>query len=111
MKDQPVFANWRQVTSGTSSQILVETPAGQKITLQDNPAVILVEDANGNSVRLDASGITVKAAAKVLVVASIVEISAAEVNVNAGMAKFSGVLQADTLIATHLINPGSGNVW
>ena len=111
MKDQPVFANWHQTKSGTSRQLVVETPAGQKITLQDDPAVVLVEDANGNSVRLDASGVIVMAAARVRVDASMVEISAAEVNVNAGMAKFSGVLQADTVIATQLINPASGNVW
>lgn len=111
MKDQPVFANWRQTKSGTSRQLIVETPTGQKITLQDDPAVILVEDANGNSVRLDSSGITVNAANQVTVNASIVEVSAAEINVNAAQTKFSGVLQADTVIATQLINPGSGNVW
>jgi hypothetical protein len=37
------------------------------------------------------------------------------VTVNAGMAKFSGVVQADTLIANSVIassyTPGAGNIW
>jgi hypothetical protein len=44
-----------------------------------------------------------------------VSVSAATVNVDAGMAKFSGVVQCDTLIANSVVGtsytPGAGNIW
>ncbi len=96
-------------------QMVLETPAGQKITLKDGPGAITLEDSNGNSVRLETSGITVTAAAKVTVNASTAEISAGMLTVNAGMSKFSGVVQADTVITNSVISasytPGAGNIW
>jgi hypothetical protein len=95
--------------------LLLETPGGQKITLKDGPGQILLEDSNGNSVKLESSGITVNAAAKLSVSASTIEISAGMITVNAGMSKFNGVVQADTVIATAVVGtsytPGAGNIW
>src|SRR5436309_10891640 len=53
-------------------QFIAETPGGQKITLQDGPGSIEILDSNGNSIKLEASGITVNAAAQVKVTASVV---------------------------------------
>lgn len=96
-------------------QFIVETPAGQKITLKDGPGAILIEDSNGNSAKLETSGVTVTASAKATVNASTVEISAGMVTVNAGMSRFSGVVQADTVISNSVISasytPGAGNIW
>jgi uncharacterized protein involved in type VI secretion and phage assembly len=96
-------------------QFIVETPGGQKITLKDGPGNVVVEDSNGNSVKLESAGITVTASAKVTVNASLVEISASMVTVNAGMSKFSGVVQADTVISNSVVSasytPGAGNIW
>lgn len=93
-------------------QLLVfETSAGQRITLQEGPPEVLIEDGNGNSVKLQAGGVTVNAAAKLTLNASAIEISAGMLTVNAAIAKFSGVVQADTIMATSVIEPGSGNVW
>lgn len=96
-------------------QFIVETPAGQKITLKDGPGSIFIEDSNGNSAKLESAGVTVTAAAKVTVNAGTVEISAGMVTVNAGMSKFSGVVQADTVISNSVISssytPGAGNIW
>src|SRR5262245_11680008 len=93
----------------------LETPGGQRITLRDGPGSVLVEDANGNSVKLDGSGVTVNAAATVTVQASRVEVSAGMVTVDAGMASFSGIVRCNTLIATSVISqsytPGAGNIW
>nr|QMS47850.1 VgrG protein [uncultured bacterium] len=93
----------------------LETPGGQKVTLKDGPGAVTIEDSNGNSVKLEASGITVTASAKVTVNASQVAISAAMVQVDAGMSRFSGVVQADTVIATSIVGssytPGAGNIW
>jgi len=101
-------------TSGQENCI-VETPGGQKITLHDGPGSVEIDDSNGNSVKMQASGITVNASAKVTVTASMVEISASMVTVNAGMSKFSGVVQADTVICNSIVSasytPGAGNIW
>ena len=96
-------------------KLILETPGGQKVTLKDGPGVVEVVDSNGNSVKLEASGITVTAAAKVTINASTVEVSAGMVTVNAGMSKFSGVVQADTVISNAVVSasytPGAGNIW
>jgi uncharacterized protein involved in type VI secretion and phage assembly len=96
-------------------QFIVETPGGQKVTLKDGPGAILIEDSNGNSAKLETAGVTVTAAAKATVNASSVEISAGMVTVNAGLSKFSGIVQADTVISNSVISasytPGAGNIW
>jgi len=96
-------------------QLIVETPGGQKITLKDGPGMVEIVDSNGNSIKLETSGITITASAKVTVNASNVEVSAGMVTVNAGMSKFSGVVQCDTLISNSVISasytPGAGNIW
>jgi uncharacterized protein involved in type VI secretion and phage assembly len=96
-------------------QLVLETPGGQKVTLKDGPGSVTIEDSNGNSVKLESAGITVTASAKVTVNASTAEISAGMLTVNAGMSKFSGVVQADTVIANSVVSssytPGAGNIW
>ena len=96
-------------------QLILETPGGQKVTLKDTPPTVDIEDASGNSVKLEAAGITVTAAAKVTVNAAQVAVSAGMVTVDAGMSKFSGVVQADTVICNSIVSasytPGAGNIW
>lgn len=96
-------------------RLRLETPGGQIVTLSDGPGVVTVQDANGNTVTLDSSGVTVQCAAKVTVSASTVEVSAGSVTVNAGLSKFSGVVQADTVITNAVVSssytPGAGNIW
>jgi uncharacterized protein involved in type VI secretion and phage assembly len=96
-------------------KFLAETPGGQKFTLKDGPGAVQIEDSNGNSVKLETSGITVTTSSKVTVNATQVEISAGMVTVNAGMSKFSGVVQADTVITNSVVSasytPGAGNIW
>ena len=96
-------------------QFIVETPGGQKITLKDGPGAIVIEDANGNSAKLETSGVTVTTSAKATLNASTVEVSAGMVTVNSGLSKFSGIVQADTVITNTVISstytPGAGNIW
>ena len=96
-------------------QLVLETPGGQKLTLKDGPGSVTIEDSNGNSLKLESAGITITASAKVTVNASTAEISAGMLTVNAGMSKFSGVVQADTVIANAVVSssytPGAGNIW
>ncbi|MBO0792915.1 MAG: hypothetical protein J2P36_18485, partial [Ktedonobacteraceae bacterium] len=101
-------------TDGQETLIL-ETPAGQKVTLKDEPGSVEIVDSNGNTAKMEASGITITASAKVTINASTAEISAGMVTVNAGMSKFSGVVQADTVITNSVVSasytPGAGNIW
>lgn len=96
-------------------RLVLETPGGQKVTLSDGPGAVAIEDANGNSIKLEAAGVTVTSAAKVTVTAGTAEISAGMLTVNAGMSKFSGVIQADTVITNSVVSasytPGAGNIW
>jgi uncharacterized protein involved in type VI secretion and phage assembly len=96
-------------------QFILETPGGNKLTLKDGPGAVEIVDSNGNSIKLETSGITITAAAKVTVNASQVAVSAGMVTVDAGMSKFSGVVQCDTLISNSVVSasytPGAGNIW
>lgn len=101
--------------SDGQEQMILETPGGQTVTLKDGPGALFIEDANGNSVKLETAGITVTASAKVTVNAPQVNVSASLVSVDAGMSKFSGVVKADTVICNSVISasytPGAGNIW
>lgn len=101
-------------TNGAES-FSVETPGGQKLRLSDGPGTVRVEDSNGNSIVMEAAGITVTASATVTVNASRVSVSASLVQVDAGMSTFSGVVKADTVIANSVVSasytPGAGNIW
>jgi len=98
-----------------ATSLVIETPAGQRITLADGPGSVRVEDQNGNAITLAASGVTIDASAKVTVNAFAVDITAGMITVNAGMSKFSGVVQCDTIIANSVVGasytPGAGNIW
>ncbi|HLM66753.1 MAG TPA: phage baseplate assembly protein V [Longimicrobium sp.] len=102
-------------TNGQEKMVL-ETPGGQKITLKDGPGAVEIVDANGNSVKLEAAGITITSSARITVNAgAMVEVSASMVKVSAAMSQFSGVVQCDTLITNSVVSasytPGAGNVW
>lgn len=101
-------------TSG-AVKLTVETPGGQKIVLDDAPNSIDMTDANGNEIKMEASGITITTSAKFTLNASTVEVNASMVTVNAGMSKFSGVVQSDTNITNSTVSvsytPGAGNIW
>ena len=97
------------------ARIAMETPGGQRLALSDGPAGIEITDANGNAVLMAADGVTVTAAGRVAVDAAQVDLTASVLTVNAGMSKFSGVVQCDTLIANSVVSasytPGAGNVY
>lgn len=95
--------------------LTLETPGGQTLTLKDGPGSVTCQDSNGNSIKMEAAGITVQASAKVKVQAATVDVSAGMVTVDAAMAKFSGVVKCEVLISTSVIStsytPGAGNIW
>ena len=95
--------------------LTLETPGGQTAILKDGPGSIELRDSNGNTIKMESSGITVTASAKVTINASTIEVSAGMVTVNAGMSQFSGVVQAATVITNSVVSasytPGAGNIW
>jgi uncharacterized protein involved in type VI secretion and phage assembly len=98
-----------------ATKLRLETPNGQSIVLSDADNSILAQDSNGNSIKMDASGINIIAAAQVKIQASTVEVDASMVTVNSAMSQFSGVVQCSTLMANTVISavytPGAGNIW
>ena len=101
-------------TDGSES-LTFTTPGGQTVTLKDGPASIELSDSNGNDVKLDASGITLTTSGTLTIEASDVELTAPSVTVTTPLAVFSGVIQADTVIASTVVGasytPGAGNIW
>jgi filamentous hemagglutinin family protein len=95
-------------------KLILETPAGQKITLQDGPGQIEVEDSNGNTVTLNSSGVTVQSSGTVNVQASTLTVTASSVSINSSMSTFSGTIQAQTVISSSIVGssytPGAGNI-
>lgn len=96
-------------------QFTIETPGGQKITCADTPATIDMADANGNQITMDSGGITLNSPMNVTISATMLKVSASMVTVDAGMSRFSGVVQSDTNITNTTISatytPGAGNIW
>jgi phage baseplate assembly protein V len=105
-KDRPPESN--------PERTLLRTKHGATIVFDEVPGTLKVEDSNGNAVKLAPDGVTVTAAAKVKVSASTVEIDAGQIEINASMARFAGVVQCDTLITNSVVassyTPGVGNV-
>ena len=92
--------------------LTLKTPDGQRIILKDVGASIELCDDNGNNVKMEANAITVNASGKVIINASSIEVTAGALTVNAGISKFLGVVQADTVIANSVVSstytPGAG---
>jgi uncharacterized protein involved in type VI secretion and phage assembly len=94
------------------------TRSGARITIDDGdataPPSITLDDADGNSVRIEAAGISIAAAGKVKVAATVVEINAAQVDADVAVATFTGAVKCTTLIADSVVatsySPGTGNV-
>lgn len=95
--------------------LVLETPGGQKMTLKDGPGSIEIVDSNGNSMKMEASGITIETSGKLSISASQVGVSAGMVSVDSGISKFSGMVRADTVQTNTVIaatyTPGAGNIW
>jgi uncharacterized protein involved in type VI secretion and phage assembly len=111
--------------AGTRIAIVEEQPAEETISFT-TPGGVSGELTDGGGGRIefrigtttvtyDPQGVTVNTSMNVRVQATQVEISASMVTVNAGMSRFNGVVQADTVITNSVISssytPGAGNIW
>jgi uncharacterized protein involved in type VI secretion and phage assembly len=98
-----------------SETISFTTPGGSSGQLTDSGGGKIELTTAGTTVMIDTQGVTVDTPMNVKVQATQVSISAAMVKVDAGISKFSGVVQADTVITNSIIaasyTPGAGNIW
>lgn len=99
----------------SSATISFTTPGGVSGELTDAGGGKIEFRISGTTVTYDPQGVTINTGMNVTVQATQVEISAAMVTVNAGMSRFNGVVQADTVISNSVISasytPGAGNIW
>lgn len=95
--------------------LTLQTPGGQKVILTDGPASIEIRDSNGNSLKMDSSGITLRTSGTLTIQATTVVETASSVTVNTPQATFSGIVNSMTNITATTISsvysPGAGNIW
>lgn len=112
-QNQPACCR-RQTVRGKES-LIIETAAGQRITLNDGPVSVVIEDSSGNSIKLENGTVTVSTPGKLVLQAATLEINGSQVVLNTPMVQCTGTLQADTVIANTVAaatyTPGAGNVW
>lgn len=53
----------KMIFNDKEKSLKIETPAGKKVTISEQDALIRIEDENGNKITMDQAGITVEAAA------------------------------------------------
>jgi uncharacterized protein involved in type VI secretion and phage assembly len=97
------------------ARLILETPGGRTVVLDDAEQQLDISDNLGNEIRLDTDGITIKSSANVTVQASTVKIETSALEVNTAIASFSGTVKCDTMIANSVVatsyTPGAGNIW
>ncbi len=104
------------VEEGSSQEkVEIETPGGATATLTDASGGSVKLEVGGHTITMDNQGVSIQTSSKVKVDASQIEMTAGQFTVNAGFAKFSGVVKCETLITNSVVatsyTPGAGNVW
>ncbi len=101
--------------SSSGPSFKVSTRSGYSIRITENDGGQVRIERGSQSVTFTASSIEVNSAGPVEINASNVNVSAGMVQVDASMSKFSGVVQADTVITNSVVSasytPGAGNIW
>jgi hypothetical protein len=96
-------------------EITIDGPGGVRLTLRRLGTSVELRDADGNEISLRPGNVSIQAAGALRISAAKVEIDAGAVDVNAGVAKFAGLVQCDTLVANSVVaasyTPGAGNIW
>lgn len=88
---------------------IVELAAGETLALSVPGVTCRLTASAGGELELSAAG------ARIVIAIGSVRIEASTVEVNSAQARFSGVVQCDTLIANSVVaasyTPGAGNIW
>jgi uncharacterized protein involved in type VI secretion and phage assembly len=96
-------------------QFIAETPGRQTFTLRDGPGSIELADSNGNSIRMEASGITITTSAALTINASTMTVNASSTTINGSTTLSCDVtvgacIKTPTIVAASYV-PGAGNMW
>ena len=95
--------------------VTIETPAGNRLVISDQGGGKVTIEQGGERVDISPGNVRIAGSGIVSIEAAQVTISAGLVKVDAGMSKFSGVVQCDTLITNTVVStsysPGAGNLW
>lgn len=91
-----------------SAKVTLSMRSGHQLVLDDAARKVTLRHADGCTITLESSKVTIQAQGQL-------DVTAGVVNVNAGMAKFSGTVQCSTLITNAVVSasytPGAGNIW
>lgn len=98
-----------------TATIKFTTPGGTSGELTDTGGGKIEVKTAGTTVTINTQGVTVNTPLNVKVQATMVNVTAAQVLVDAPISMFSGTVQAQTVIANSVISasytPGAGNIW
>ncbi len=96
-------------------KVEMRTQSGYRININESSGGEITIERGAQSIKLTPAEINIDSSGPVNINSSTVNVSAAMVKVDAAMSKFSGVVQADTVIATSVVGttytPGAGNIW
>jgi phage baseplate assembly protein V len=98
-----LWSSNQQPPESDPERTLVRTAHGATVVLDDGGGAIEVSDLHGNVVTLSAGGVTIKSASKVKVTASMIEIEAGTIRVDAAVSEFSGLVQCDALSTNSVV--------
>jgi hypothetical protein len=88
---------------------------GNEVTIEASNGALRLSTAAGQKVTLNSGGSVEVVANEINLRSNKIAVSSAMVTIDAGMVKFSGVVQCETLIATSVVSasysPGAGNIW
>jgi uncharacterized protein involved in type VI secretion and phage assembly len=94
--------------------LLLETPGGQRVRLDDTPGRVTVEDSNRNSITMESAGVTINGTAKVTIKAPNIVLDAPTVQCTAAISTFNGIAKTDTNITNSTVSaaymPGAGGL-
>ena len=100
---------------GDGPKVEMRTQSGYRININESNGGEITIERGAQSIKLTPAEINIDSSGPVNINSSTVNVSAAMVKVDAAMSKFSGVVQADTVIATSVVGttytPGAGNIW
>src|SRR5262249_36490896 len=102
------------VFDDSAPSLKISTPNSNSIELTDSGSKCTVT-VGGTTIEATTSGVTITTSSSIDMKTSTLTVDASSVTVNAGMSKFSGVVQCDTMIANSVVGtsytPGAGNIW
>jgi len=95
--------------------IAFSTPGGTSGRLTDRGGGEVALEVGSSQVVIQRERVQIKTGGKVEIEAATVEVKAGMVDVSAGVARFSGLVQCDTLVTQTVVattyTPGAGNIW